>query len=57
MGAEEVEFTTKEVALHNQRSDCWMTIRGEGEQSTYSYRTEKYELTKPTTQSTMSQNT
>lgn len=30
MGAEAVEFTNKEVAAHNQRSDCWMTIRGEG---------------------------
>ncbi|PSR85579.1 hypothetical protein BD289DRAFT_482687 [Coniella lustricola] len=27
--AVEAEFTTKEVAAHNQRQDCWMTIRGE----------------------------
>lgn len=28
--AAEAEFTTKEVAAHNLRQDCWMTIRGEG---------------------------
>ncbi|KAF3766494.1 hypothetical protein M406DRAFT_37509 [Cryphonectria parasitica EP155] len=29
MAAETTEFTTKEVAAHCERKDCWMTIRGE----------------------------
>lgn len=26
----EAAFTAKEVAAHSERSDCWMTIHGEG---------------------------
>lgn len=32
--ADTQEYTAKEVAAHNTRDDCWMTIQGQGKTST-----------------------